>query len=101
MSQSVKWGVVLCVILLVVWAFLSAPSALPKTLIDDKVDHFLVFVFLALVVQSVLSLLRTAAALLVFGTFIRHSPDSLRVRGNRTTVPPSRERDHFRGHPMT
>ena len=31
----------------------------------------------------------------------RHSPDSLLVRGNHTTVPPSRERGHFRGHPMT
>ena len=31
----------------------------------------------------------------------RHSPDSLLVRGNHTTVPPSGERNHFRRHPMT
>jgi ABC-type nitrate/sulfonate/bicarbonate transport system substrate-binding protein len=31
----------------------------------------------------------------------RHSPDSLLVRGNHTTVPPSRERDYFRGRLTT
>ena len=31
----------------------------------------------------------------------RHSPDSHRVCGNHTTVPPSREWDHFGRHPMT
>ncbi|MAG95412.1 MAG: hypothetical protein CMM08_01810, partial [Rhodospirillaceae bacterium] len=31
----------------------------------------------------------------------RHSPDSLLVRGNHSTVPPSRERDHFRGRLIT
>jgi hypothetical protein len=34
-------------------------------------------------------------------TLNRHSPDSLLVRGNHTTVPPSGERNHFRRHPMT
>jgi hypothetical protein len=33
--------------------------------------------------------------------FNRHSPDSLLVRGNHTTVPPSRERDYFRGRLTT
>ena len=33
--------------------------------------------------------------------FNRHSPDSLLVRGNHSTVPPSRERDHFRGRLIT
>ena len=33
--------------------------------------------------------------------YSRHSPDSPLVRGNHTTVPPSRERDHFRGRLIT
>ena len=33
--------------------------------------------------------------------FNRHSPDSLLVRGNHSPVPPSRERDHFRGRLIT
>ncbi len=32
---------------------------------------------------------------------IRHSPDSLLVRGNHTTMPPSRERDLFHGRLIT
>ncbi len=31
----------------------------------------------------------------------RHSPHSLLVRGNHTTVPPSREQNHFRGRLIT
>ncbi len=36
-----------------------------------------------------------------FYTFInRQSPDDIQNRGNRTTVPPPRERHPFRSHPM-
>ncbi len=30
----------------------------------------------------------------------RHSPDDIQIRGNRTTVPPPRERYPFLSHPM-
>ena len=31
---------------------------------------------------------------------IRHSPDDIQLRGNRTTIPTPRERHPFRSHPM-
>ncbi len=34
------------------------------------------------------------------GSFSRHSPDDIQIRGNRTTVPPPMELHPFRSHPM-
>ena len=36
----------------------------------------------------------------VFVDLIRHSPDAIQIRGNRTTVPPPKELHPFRSHPM-
>jgi len=39
-------------------------------------------------------------ALMVAYSLNRHSPDDLQNRGNRTTLPPTRERHRFRSHAM-
>ncbi len=46
--------------------------------------------------------LENALSALGMATQLRRiNPDSPLVRGNHTTVPPSRERDHFRGRLIT